>query len=381
MSVIETTQSLVRLASVNPSYDRNSPGEEAVTEWLLQWAAQQGLETFTQEVLPGRRNVVIRLPNGAAHPHLLLNGHTDTVAVDGMSVAPFEALLKDGRLWGRGTADMKGPLACMLHALVELKNQPSAWRGTVTLACVVDEEATFAGIRHFLANERNFDFAIVGEPTKAEVIRGCKGCLRFFIRAHGKSAHSSTPHLGSSAISAMAGAILALDRLFETSLASIHHPDLGGSTGSIGTIVGGSGVNIVPEFCEVRVDIRLVPGQDWESTYAEIRQAVSATDAPVRWEFDPQPLVDYPFCLSKDHPFVLEACKGAGREDSQVARFSCDASKIAAANIPCVIFGPGDIAQAHAADESIAIDELEQGVHAYVDIMKTLLPPREKIPS
>lgn len=375
MSVIETAQSLIRLPSVNPAYDPLSYGEEAVAAWLQAWAERHDIEAFTQEVLPGRRNVILRLHNGAEHPHLLLNGHTDTVAVDGMTVPPFDAILKNNRLWGRGAADMKGPLSCMLHSLIKLKNDPSCWHGTVTLACVADEEATFTGIRHFLANYDGIDFAIVGEPTRFEVIRGCKGCLRFFVRAHGKSAHSSTPHLGVSAVSAMALAISALDRHFKEALAEICHPDLGPSTGSIGTIRGGTGINIVPELCEIQVDVRLVPGQDWEKTYADIQRTISKTSTNVRWEFEADPLVDSPFCQAGNAPFILEACRGAGRDTSQIARFSCDASKIAAAGIPCIIFGPGDIAQAHTADESIGLDELEGGVTAYFHLVKTLLPP------
>ena len=111
MKVVETTQSLVRLASVNPGYDPASRGEADVADWLLRWAEGHELEVSTQEVFPSRCNVILRLRNGAEHPHLLLNGHTDTVAINEMEIPPFAAELRDGRLWGRGAADMKGPLA------------------------------------------------------------------------------------------------------------------------------------------------------------------------------------------------------------------------------------------------------------------------------
>ena len=374
MSVLETTQCLVRLASVNPGYDPTSRGEAEMVDWLLAWAHEHGVEVSTQEVRSGRRNVIMRLRNGAG-PHLLLNGHTDTVAIKDMTIPPFGAELRDGRVWGRGSADMKGPLACMLHTLLDLQKKPADWRGNVTLACVVDEELGFAGIRHFLETEKAFDFAIVGEPTRLEVVRGCKGCLRFFVRAHGKSAHSSTPEQGLSAISAMAGAIAVMERFFAESLRAIGHPDLGCSTGSVGLIRGGSGVNIVPEFCEVKVDVRLVPGQSWQETYAAIQRRVENGLPGIRWEFDPQPLADAPFCLKDAHPLVRSACVAAGRPESHVVNFSCDASKIAAAGIPCLIFGPGDIAQAHTANESIAVEELERGVKAYGKVARALLKP------
>jgi len=374
MTVSETAQSLVRIPSVNPGYDPESSGEAGVVDWLLGWASEHGFDVNTQEVFPNRYNVILRLRNGADRPHLLLNGHTDTVAVLNMTIPPFGGELHDGRLWGRGAADMKGPLACMLHSLLVMRDHPSRWRGTITLACVVDEELGFAGIKKFLEFDEVFDFAVVGEPTKLEVVRGCKGCLRFSFRAHGKAAHSSTPEKGTSAISAMAGAITALDQFFANRLTTIRHLDLGPSTGSVGLIHGGSGINIVPDFCEASVDVRLVPGQSWQETYNEIQQAVHATNSVVRWEFDSQPMADPPFCLENDNPVVTKACESLGRDISQVVNFSCDASKIAATGVPCLVVGPGDIAHAHTATESIAVEELLQGVEAYTKIAEALLP-------
>lgn len=372
-SVVKTAQSLVRIPSVNPDYDPASPGERNAAEWLVQWARSHGFGVETQEVFPQRPNVIIRLRNGADHPRLLLNGHTDTVAVDTMTISPFAGELREGRLWGRGAADMKGPVACMLHALLALRENPANWQGSITLALVADEECGFQGIRNFLAREKDFDFSIVGEPTRFAVIRGCKGCLRFWVRAHGQAAHSSTPRLGKSAISAMARAIAALDHHFENRLGQITHPDFGSSTGSTGLIRGGSGINIVPDFCEISVDVRLIPDQSPEETYAEIRQAVETAAGDIRWEFDPQPLIDFPFCLDPEDRFVQQICAAAGQAESSVVNFACDASKIAKAGIPCVIFGPGDIAQAHTAEESIPTEELERGVEAYRRIAETLL--------
>lgn len=376
MTVTETTQDLVRIASVNPAYDPSSPGEEGMTKWLLDWAEAHGVEALTQTVLPGRQNVIFRLPNGADSPHLLLNGHTDTVSVDAMTIDPFGGDLRGGRIWGRGSCDMKGPLAAMLHTLLALKADPAGWRGTVTFACVVDEEVGFTGIRHFLqTTAETFDFAIVGEPTRFQVVRGCKGCLRFDLRAHGVAAHSSTPEKGVSAISAMAGAVVAMDRYFAETLAAIRHPALGCSTGSVGLIRGGSGVNIVPDFCAVSVDVRLVPGQCWEETYRGIQEVVKRDHRGIRWEFDSSPLADPPFCLDDEDPFVRTVRASLGGKESEVVNFSCDASKIAAAGIPCIVLGPGDIARAHTADESIAVDELENGLADYLQISKNLLAP------
>lgn len=373
--VVETACSLIRIPSVNPGYDPASPGEANVASWLLSWAKRHGFAAQAEEVLPNRNNVIISLASTSPGPRLLLNGHTDTVAVDGMTVPPFEARIEHDALWGRGAADMKGPLACMLEAMRVLKDHPERWRGEIVLACVIDEEQGFAGIRAFLESDNAFDFAIVGEPTRFEVVRGCKGCLRFYIRAHGEAAHSSTPEKGRSAITAMARGVLAMEWFFSGHLTKYTHPDLGHSTGSVGLIAGGSGINIVPEFCETQADIRLVPGQSWESTYSSLQATVRSADEDARWEFDPHPLADPPFCLESDLPFVRDVCQATGRTSSRTVSFSCDASKIAAAGIPCVIFGPGDIAKAHTADESIPVRDLHLGVAAYVRIAETLLSP------
>jgi len=127
MNVTETTRELVRIASVNPGYGPDRAGEAGMAEWLQRWAQRHSFESFSQPVFPGRQNIVLRLRNGSDRPHLLLNGHTDTVAVQEMTVPPFGAELRDGRVWGRGSADMKGPLACMLHALLALRANPMRW--------------------------------------------------------------------------------------------------------------------------------------------------------------------------------------------------------------------------------------------------------------
>jgi len=374
MNIVETTQSLVRIPSVNPAYDPASLAEIGMSDWLIAWAKEHGFEHEANEVMPGRSNVIIRLRNGPEHPHLLLNGHTDTVAIAKMTVPPFDAELRDGRIWGRGSADMKGQVACMLHTLLRLREDTAAWKGTVTVGLVVDEEVGFTGIKHLLQNHSGFDFAIVGEPTRLEIVRGCKGCLRFAFRAHGKSAHSSTPEKGASAIIAMAHALVALECFFAEDLSASVHPALGRSTGSVGIVQGGSGINIVPEFCEAKVDVRLVPGQSWEETYAAMKKVVTSIERPgIHWDFDEPPFWDLPFCWDEDHEFVRSACETMGRTQSHVVNYACDASKIAAAGIPCIVFGPGDIAQAHTANESIAVEELEQGVESYVRFAEALL--------
>lgn len=375
---IEIAQALVRIPSVNPNYDPASRAEQDIVPWIQSWGQEHGFETRTQPVLDGRSNVILRFRNCADHPHLLLNGHTDTVGVAGMSIPPFAGDVRAGRLWGRGSTDMKGPLACMLAAAWQLRQQLATWRGTLTVGCVVDEEYRFRGILALMEQLDQPDFAVVGEPTSLRVVRGCKGCLRFSIRAHGRAAHSSHPEQGRSAIVAMARAILELNSFFDERLAQIHLPNFGCSTGSIGLIEGGSGINIVPEDCSIQVDVRLLPGQDANKTHREIETTLRAklkTVMDIEWIFDPPGLVDAGYEIPANHGLVRQACAVVGKGESEVVFYSCDASKIAAKSVPCIILGPGDIAAAHTADESIAVDELEVGAKTYLRLAQTLMPP------
>ena len=122
MTALEIAQELVRRPSVNPMHDPASTGEAEVVDWLENWGHAQQLETRRDTVLPGRDNISFTVQNGDG-PHLLLNGHTDTVSVAGMSIDPFSGDVRDGRLWGRGASDMKGPLSCMLAALLALRTR------------------------------------------------------------------------------------------------------------------------------------------------------------------------------------------------------------------------------------------------------------------
>lgn len=404
VTALDIAQALVRIPSVNPDYDPASAGEGAVTAWIENWGRANGFTVCRQPVLPGRENVLLQIRNGADHPHFMLNGHTDTVGIGGMTIAPFGGEVRDGRLWGRGASDMKGPLACMLATALSLKTTPSTWRGTLTVACMVDEEFRFRGVTAMLEQMRAElvpaicnrrpdvtpapdgdcksparlpDLAVVGEPTRLRVVRGCKGCLRFAIHAVGRAAHSSKPHEGRSAVVAMAHAILELEHFFATRLVQITAPGFGTSTGSIGLINGGTGVNIVPERCTIQVDIRLLPGQDGQVTLAEIQTLLRerCQQLPdVQWQFNEPSILDPSFELPAEHPLVQTACAVLDQSQADIVFFGCDASKLAARGVPVIVLGPGDIAQAHTVDEFIALADLEAGTEAYVRLAQALMP-------
>jgi len=374
---LSIARELVRIPSVNPDYDPASPAEVNVARWILDWAGRHDLECTEQPVVDGRSNLLFRIRNGADRPHVHFNGHMDTVAIDGMIIDPFGGEIRDGRLWGRGSADMKGPLACMLTAALQLRDNPDGWRGTLSVGCMVDEETRFRGVMRMVEDFDPPDFAIVGEPTSLGVVRGCKGVLRFGIRTRGRAAHSSRPTEGRNAIAGMARIIQVLDSFFSNELSQTHHPEFGPSTGSIGLIEGGAGVNIVPEECRIQIDIRLLPGQDWSALMDKIRElsagAVDGLDG-IECEVEEPYLIDSGLELPPEHELVEKALQATATEKSSVVFYGCDGSKIAAKGVPTIILGPGDIAQAHTADEFIEIEQLEKAPGVYATLARSLMP-------
>jgi len=374
MTALEIARELVRQPSVNPTHDAESPGESAVVDWLEGWGRTHTLQTLREPALPGRDNISFTIKNGNG-PHLLLNGHTDTVSVAGMCIEPFSGEVREGRLWGRGATDMKGPLACMLAALLELRARKD-WRGTVTVGCVVDEETEFQGIVHLIKNHEPWDFAVVGEPTNLRVVRGCKGCLRTVVHVQGRAAHSSDPQQGRNAIVGMAPVLEAVQAFFDDEIARFTREGFSPCTGSVGLIEGGTAVNIVPDTCAATFDIRTVPGQDTAATLAAlenfVRERVGERDG-YELIFDP-PYHDSPnFETPAGHPLVQTACELRDQPEADTVAFGCDGSKLAAVGIPTIILGPGSIEQAHTKDEFIALTDLESGTEAYVNLARALL--------
>ena len=374
MTALEIARELVRQPSVNPTHDAESPGESAVVDWLEGWGRTHTLQTLREPALPGRDNISFTIKNGNG-PHLLLNGHTDTVSVAGMCIEPFSGEVREGRLWGRGATDMKGPLACMLAALLELRARKD-WRGTVTVGCVVDEETEFQGIVHLIKNHEPWDFAVVGEPTNLRVVRGCKGCLRTVVHVQGRAAHSSDPQQGRNAIVGMAPVLEAVQAFFDNEIARFTREGFSPCTGSVGLIEGGTAVNIVPDTCAATFDIRTVPGQDTAATLAAlenfVRERVGERDG-YELIFDP-PYHDSPnFETPAGHPLVQTACELCDQPEADTVAFGCDGSKLAAVGIPTIILGPGSIEQAHTKDEFIALTDLESGTEAYVNLARALL--------
>jgi acetylornithine deacetylase len=364
---------LVQIPSVNPR-GGSAAAEEQLASFVADWMRRAGCDVVVDEVLPGRPNVLARIEGVDRHRVLLLEGHLDTVEVDGMTVAPFGGEVRSGRLFGRGSTDAKGSLAAFMAAMADLTSSGEVPPATVMLAAVVDEEHHFRGVTHLLAtNRETISGAIVGEPTELRMVVAHKGCLRFQVRAIGRSAHSSEPWTGDNAIETMADAVIQIrDELGPRTLL-LQHPLVGPATLTVTLIAGGSGVNLVPESCTIHIDRRIIPGEDPTLVWAEIKSALTAGRSG-RLEVVAPDLVDFPLegDASSGIARVLSASLLANSltPDAVGAPYGTDASKLGRAGIPSVVFGPGTIGDAHRPDESIELREVERAAATLADVLR-----------
>ncbi len=363
----ELLQELVRRPSPNP------PGSEAaVARFLAETCEGLGLGAELHEVAPGRPNVYASLGPADA-PGLLFLVHTDTVpAGEGWTHDPFGGVVEDGRVIGRGACDMKAGIAAAVIAMAALQRSGIELTGPVTLAAVIDEEETGAGVRALLERPGfGARAAIVPEPTELQTIVGCRGNCYVEVEISGRSAHAGSLEEGRNAIYGAARVVEAIRRLHE-GLAGDRHPLLGAASWSVGTIAGGTGTAMVPDRCRITVDRRLLPGQSGEDAHAEIEAALAALDLEglgARTAL----LMEIPsFELPPEHDLVrgvLRAAADAGAPERPVAGWTaaCDGGYIMRfADIPAVVLGPGSVVeQAHRPDESVPVDEVLVAARTY----------------
>ncbi len=365
---------LIALPSVNPAFlPKNHPdaGESRVADFLAATAGQAGLDVDVQKIRPGRSNVLARLvPTGAIKQRILLAPHTDTVAA--FSPGQFAPRQRHGRIYGRGACDTKGSIASMLGALMALARSQSRPASTeIVFAGLIDEENEQAGSRALAASGFKADLAIVGEPTRLRVVTAHKGSLWLRLETRGKAAHGARPHLGRNAVHEMARIVDLLQTDYARQLQRRRHALLGCATVSVGSIQGGSQPNIVPALCEASVDRRTLPGETESSVRSEMQRLFRRHKlrAIIR---DEKASPCFPMETDADLPLVRKFMQAARQKQPLGAHYFCDASVLAHAGIPSIVFGPGDIAQAHTADEWIASKSLQTATDCLLKFFRSL---------
>jgi acetylornithine deacetylase len=377
-SVLPIARDLVCIGSVNPmgrSISGPTVGEERLTAWLEAFLLRIGARCRRQPVAPGRDNLVAQLSWPGAGRAVLLEAHQDTVPIDGMTIPPFDAEVRDGRLYGRGACDVKGGMAAILAAMERLAIEKPRGAASIVAAFTVDEESGFMGVRRLAGNlPVGVSFAVVAEPTGLEVVVAHKGLVRWRVRTRGRSCHSARPSDGVNAIYRMAPVLAALEEYAGSLSAGPSHPLLGSPTLSIGVIRGGTSVNTVPGSCEIEIDRRLLPGEDPALAVDHCRRYLAGRLPDADMEVEPAWITDAALDTPTDSAAVQTVLaavrKVRGRAEPVGVPYGTDASKLAEAGLPSIVLGPGDIAQAHTVDEWIDVAELERAVEVYVELVK-----------
>ncbi len=384
----EILQQLIAIPSVNPmrrEVTGDIYGERRMSDWLVAFFQSLGAPYERIEVLAGRDNVIAKYDAGHPTTTILLDAHQDTVPVEGMTVAPFEAKLEAGRIFGRGAADVKGGMAAMLFALQRLYRERPKHAPNVVLSCTCDEESTALGVRDLITYWRPGSgksrllaqppaVAIVAEPTDLDVVVAHRGVMRFRIVTRGQACHSSEPQRGRNAIYQMAHVVSLLEKQAASlALESPAHPRCGQATLSVGRIEGGVAVNVVPDLCFIEVDRRLIPGEPTDEVWSRVQASLAHLGEEVVCE---DPWISSPALRDDNNQHLanqlLANIRAVVGERRPIGVAYCtNASMIGDSLIPTVVFGPGSIVQAHTRDEYIDIDQLDAAAEIIFQFCKS----------
>jgi len=368
-SIVDLCSQLIRLKSVNP------PGNEHdAARYSADYLAEAGLEVELITHTPERASVLARLKGSGELPGIMFTGHLDTVPVGAEKwlYDPFAGEVSEGRVWGRGTCDMKGGDAAIMVALKALAASGVQLKGDVVLALTAGEEADSLGA---VTIARRTDLGplqalVVAEPSSNDIYVAEKGALWLEITTHGKTAHGSMPHLGKNAVLMM---VTLLNELQLMKIPFEVHPMLGDFSMSINTINGGVKTNVVPDYCEITIDMRTVPSQDHQAIYAQfngliekLAQADPDFKASIKIINDRIPITTDP-----DNPMVKAFNRALGQVLGQETtpkgvRYYTDAAALSPAfNLPMIICGPGEAGMAHQPNEYVDIDKMVQATRIY----------------
>jgi succinyl-diaminopimelate desuccinylase len=367
----------VRLQTVNP------PGNEKLAaDWLAQQLGDMGLSPTIQDIGDNRANITAVLPGTGEKPALVFNGHLDVVPVGETPWThdPFAAVQVDGRLYGRGTSDMKAGLIAMMLAVDALRRAGVPLKGDLILSGVADEESTALGAKAWVqaGGLHGVGAIVIGEPTNLEVYIAEKGACWLEITTHGKTAHGSMPDLGINAVMHMTAALHALTRL---SLPYQPHPLFDKPTMNVGTIVGGNKTNVVPDRCIATLDLRTLPGMRHEDVIQDIRRTLDGLrEAIPNFAYDMRVITERAPVASSPEAAIVETILGIlaslGRRETPKATpgYATDASVFQpASGAPFLIFGPGIPQLAHQPNEYVEIATYLQSIDLYCELARRYL--------
>lgn len=375
----EIIELLIRMVKA-PSHPGVPHQEEAVVQELNAFFKMYDIETAITEVQEGRPNLIATIAGSLPGPHLLFCGHTDTVPPNVQSSTdPFAAFEKGGRLYGRGTADMKGAVAAMAGALAGLKAAGELKAGKITLAAIIDEEMESLGAESLILSGFRADASIVGEPTNNKIAIGHKGLEWLQVDFEGRAAHGGTPEAGINAISAAAYFIHLVENELIPELIKRLDPVLGPPAINMGTISGGDQPSTVAAHCQIKLDRRWVTTETIEQVFGDLEnllQRVQKERPGLKTRVSRVPggmatMIHGPMTIDPNHPLVQAAQKALKdfehpTEPLTVFPAWTDGALLSReAKIPTIIWGPGELDYAHSPEESIKLKDVSLAAELY----------------
>jgi succinyl-diaminopimelate desuccinylase len=362
----------VRLPTVNP------PGNEKLAaDWLAAQLERQGFSPRVDDLGGHRANIVAVLHGTGEKPALVFNGHLDVVPVGDTPWThdPFAGVCENGRLYGRGSSDMKSGLMAMVMAVQALKQAGVRLKGDLILSGVADEETGALGAKAWVeaGGLHGVGAIVIGEPTNLEVYIAEKGACWLELTTYGKTAHGSMPDLGINAVMHMTTALHALTRL---SLPFQPHALFDKPTMNVGTIVGGNKTNVVPDRCTATIDLRTLPGMRHEDVLQEIRQTLDGLrEAVPQFAYEMRVIAERAAVASDPHAPIVEtalailAVQGRRETPKATPGFATDASVFQpASGAPFLIFGPGIPQLAHQPNEYVEIDTYLHSIELFCEL-------------
>jgi len=362
-------QSLIQIKSVNP------PGNEnQIADFIKKFLLKNNIQSELVPLEEGRSSVVAKI-EGEEERNITLCGHLDTVGVkeEDWTKPVFEGLIENEKMYGRGASDMKGGVAAILYAAVLLKRRGIVPKKTVQLALTADEEWEYRGAKNLVDGgyfDRT-DFLIITEPSNLQVSTGEKGELWMRAKFFGKSAHGSTPEVGVNTIIPGSEFVVNITERYEKIFEA--EPFWGKASMNIGQFHSGVQVNIVPNYSEIQLDFRLISEEDKEKVIELVRKTGEEIAKKHKVRFTEE-IFNYhsPIFTSSDNPYVKKFLQAARMKEVIVTKYCTDgATIIPKKKIPFIVFGPGDIAQAHQNDEYINLESIYRAVDIFIDFLKT----------
>ncbi len=374
-AVVRDLCDMISIRSENP-FDgpvREGYREREMADFYRARLAGLGFEVDSRDVVPGRPNAWGRLKGGGGGPTLMLAGHLDTVGTEGYE-APFDPKVEHGRVYGRGSCDMKAALAAYLEVARLVVQGNVKLRGDLIIAGIADEEWGLTGSQDVGRNGPTADFGIIGEPSNLTICPTHKGQYAVAIRTFGKAVHSSVPEKGHNAIEDMGRVIGAFASHDKTLLARAPDPLCGHGRFSMGVIHGGTMVCTVPDVCELEVDRRTVPGETAETVRKEYTEVLESL-VGLKYELSETLTEVAPLEVPLNSEIVQTVVKAYEAVTNRPASIQAHPAATDAPNLPfpAIIFGPGTCEQAHSLCEYVEIEQLETVTKTYLRAVLELL--------